>query len=464
MTALPEAYLNRMKELLKADYDAYVRSLSEERAFGLRVNSRKICPEAFCKISPFSLDRVPWTETGFYYDPEEKPAKHPYYYAGLYYLQEPSAMTSAELLPVSEGDTVLDLCAAPGGKSTALAEKLHGTGLLVSNDISASRCKALLKNLELFGTENAVVTAEDPKRLAEKFPECFDKILLDAPCSGEGMFRKDPSVVKSYLEHGNEFYESLQRSIIGSAVRLLKPGGLLLYSTCTFSPGENEAALLYALSLDERIEIADFAEVWPEFDRGFTDLPGMECEDLKKAVRLFPHHVRGEGHFVALLKKKGETSVRAVPEPVSLAEIPGFSALKPEVREFLSRIRKRFCGGVFSARGEYLSLSVSSSLDFSGLRVLRNGLLLGEQKSGRFEPSEALAMALSFEDFDNVISFPADAPEVIKYLKGETVTVPDGTGCKDGYVIIAADRFPLGFAKAKGNVLKNKYLPGWRYQ
>ena len=463
MTPLPESYLSRMKTLLKADYEDYVRSLSEERAFGLRVNSRKISAEEFLRISPFPLEPVPWAGNGFYYGPDEKPAKHPYYYAGLYYLQEPSAMTSAELLPVSQGDSVLDLCAAPGGKSTALAEKLNGTGLLVSNDISASRCKALLKNLELFGTENAVVLSEDPKRLAERFPESFDKILLDAPCSGEGMFRKDPSVVKSYLEHGSAFYESLQRSIMESAVRMLKPGGLLLYSTCTFSPSENEAAVLYALSLDDRMEITDFDRVYSGFERGYSDLPGSECDDLKKTVRLFPHKVRGEGHFVALLRKQGEDSEHTLPEAVRFDEIQGFSRLNPEVRDFLGQIRKRFYGGVFTTRGEYVSLSVQSPLDFSGLRVIRNGLLLGENRNGRFEPSEALAMSLSDGEFDRMISFSADSPEVLKYLKGETV-IADENQAGDGYVIVSADRFPLGFAKAKGTVLKNKYLPGWRYQ
>ena len=455
MTVLPEAYLNRMKTLLKADYDGFVRSLSEERAFGLRVNSRKISAEDFLKISPFPLDKVPWAKNGFYYGAEEKPAKHPYYYAGLYYLQEPSAMASAELLPVSPGDAVLDLCAAPGGKSTALAEKLNGTGILVSNDISASRCKALLKNLELFGTENAVVLSEDPKRLAERFPERFDKILLDAPCSGEGMFRKDPSVVKSYVEHGNAFYESLQRSIMESAVRLLKPGGLLLYSTCTFSPSENEAPVLYALTLDERMEIADFQEVCAGFEPGFSGLPGMECDSLSKTVRLFPHKIRGEGHFVALLRKKGESPEHRLKEAVPFEKIPGFSGLRPEVRDFLGQIGKRFYGGVFSPRGDFVSLEVGAPFDFSGLRVIRNGLLIGENRNGRFEPSEALAMSLSFEDYGRMLSFPPESPEILKYLKGETIVL-DRNEIGDGYLVVAAGRFPLGFAKAKGTVLKNK--------
>ena len=254
---LPLAFETKMKEMLGPDYEKYLASFKEEPSQGLRVNTGKLSLEEFKAISPFPLTPVPWCPNGFYYGREDKPAKHPFYYAGLYYIQEPSAMTPASLLPVEEGDRVLDLCAAPGGKSTELAAKLMGTGLLVSNDISNSRAKALLKNLELFGAGNILVTSEPPNVLAGRFPAFFDKILIDAPCSGEGMFRKQNSMIKAWEKNGVDLFVGLQRSILKEAVAMLKPGGKLLYSTCTFSKEENERSIEYLLSLDDSLHLEE---------------------------------------------------------------------------------------------------------------------------------------------------------------------------------------------------------------
>ena len=213
-----------MKALLGAEYDAYLASFDEERFCGLRVNTLKLSAEEMAARGVFSLRPVPWCETGFYYDGAERPAKHPYYHAGLYYLQEPSAMTPADRLPVEPGDRVLDVCAAPGGKATELGAKLGGTGVLAANDLSSSRAKGLLKNLELFGIGNVLILSEEPGKLVSYFPEYFDKILIDAPCSGEGMFRKEKKMVKAWEEHGPEFFSNLQRNIILQAARMLKPG------------------------------------------------------------------------------------------------------------------------------------------------------------------------------------------------------------------------------------------------
>ena len=195
---LPEKYLNSMKDMLKDDFDDYLESFNDKRLYGLRVNNLKISTEDFLKISPFKLTPIPWIENGFYYEETDKPAKHPYYYAGLYYIQEPSAMTPANVLPIDEGDVVFDMCAAPGGKSTELAAKLNGTGLLITNDISNSRTKALLKNVEVSGVSNLCVLNEDPAKISGRFTEFFDKVLIDAPCSGEGMFRKDNKLIKAW--------------------------------------------------------------------------------------------------------------------------------------------------------------------------------------------------------------------------------------------------------------------------
>ena len=233
---LPKAFLSRMEDMLQDEYTAFLKSYENPRHFGLRVNTLKISVEEFLKISPFSLTPVPWTRNGFYYEETDHPAKHPYYAAGLYYLQEPSAMAPAALLPITPGDYVLDLCAAPGGKATELGAGLEHKGMLVANDISSSRAKALQRNIELCGIPNSFITNEVPASLAKSMPEFFDKILVDAPCSGEGMFRKEPAVAKTWDETRPAFFAKLQRECVSSAISMLKPGGLMLYSTCTFPP------------------------------------------------------------------------------------------------------------------------------------------------------------------------------------------------------------------------------------
>ena len=301
---LPESFTNRIKTQLGDEYEAYMNCLDQGMHHGLRVNTNKISVEDFLKISPFELKPVPWTTNGFYYDDKAcTPSKHPYYYAGLYYIQEPSAMAPASILPVEDGDVVLDICAAPGGKSTELAAKLHGTGFLISNDISNSRAKALLKNLELFGIGNMCVVSEAPNKLSTKFYQTFDKILIDAPCSGEGMFRKSQSMVTAWENNGVELFAGLQRGILNEVVKMLKPGGTMLYSTCTFSPEENEQSIEYLLSLDDTLELIEVPK-YPGFCNGNPAWGKTENAELEKCARLWPHHIEGEGHFVALIHKK----------------------------------------------------------------------------------------------------------------------------------------------------------------
>ena len=270
---LPLKYTETMKALLGEEYDAYLASFDEERFYGLRVNTLKLSAEEMAARGVFSLRPVPWCETGFYYDGAERPAKHPYYHAGLYYLQEPSAMSPAATLPIGEGDRVLDLCAAPGGKTTQLGARLGGTGLLVANDISAGRAKTLLKNVELAGIRNAIVMSETPERIAERLPHFFDKILVDAPCSGEGMFRKEPDMVKSWDAEMLAFCRSEQAKILEACAPMLKAGGMLLYSTCTQDYTNNEKAMNEIASSDYKSDflggqnhIALFAEAATKID------------------------------------------------------------------------------------------------------------------------------------------------------------------------------------------------------
>ncbi len=444
---LPDNYLNNMKELLGEEFDNYINSFDEPRLYGLRVNTAKISVEDFLKISPFKLKQIPWIPNGFYYSEEDKPAKHPYYFAGLYYLQEPSAMTPAYVLPVNEGDKVLDLCAAPGGKSTELGAKLNGSGLLVSNDISASRAKALLKNIEVFGIGNVLVTCEYPEKLAERFPSFFDKILVDAPCSGEGMFRKDNKLIKSWVSQGPEFFAPIQKNILNQAAVMLKEGGYLLYSTCTFSKMEDED------NISEFLESHDDFVLEHIYDyEGFTRAFKME-----DAVRIFPHKMQGEGHFVALLHKKGELVREAYPVGRS-GRIPS------EIQEFVKEFTSGFDLSRLEIQGEKVYILPRETDNLKGIRTLRTGLLLGELKKNRFEPSQALAMTIKPEEYSTVVDFAANSQAVIKYLKGETVETEDGIlRGNSKNVLITVDGYPLGWGRLNGNSIKNKYLPGWRW-
>ncbi|MCM1171105.1 MAG: RsmF rRNA methyltransferase first C-terminal domain-containing protein [Clostridium sp.] len=469
---LPKTFEANMRALLGDEYEKYEKCLDKPMFHGIRINTMKISVSDFLKINPFHLKAVPWCENGFYYDETlDKPSKHPYYYAGLYYIQEPSAMTPANVLPVCEHDKVLDLCAAPGGKSTELGAKLKGTGLLVSNDISASRAKALLKNIELFGIGNALVISEAPHKLKDRFFEFFDKILIDAPCSGEGMFRKSASMVTAWTDDKNESFAKLQREIVGYAVDMLKPSGKLVYSTCTFSPMENEQSVEYMLSLDERLSLCEF-DSWEEFDGGHPEWGNTNNADLKKCVRLWPHRLEGEGHFVCLVKK-GNGSKNDCSEHNNAAygfekndkathDIGSYqiraSRLPDEVTEFFKGMNCTFDFSRFEVSQDKLYYIPACFPEVRGLRILRCGLFVGEIKKNRFEPSQAFAMWLTGDDYKNTVQLSCDDIRVTKYLKGETIEAEG----KNGWALVLVDGYPLGWGKLNSGVLKNKYLPGWR--
>ena len=461
MMKLPENYKDRMMRLLKDDYPLYEESLLKPRFFGLRVNTLKISPERFREISPFSLREVPWTDNGFYYEENDRPALHPYYYAGLYYIQEPSAMTPAQVLPVDPGDCVLDMCAAPGGKSTELGAKLKGEGLLVSNDISASRAKALLKNIELTGIKNVYVTSEEPHALERKSGILFDKILIDAPCSGEGMFRKDPKLITAWQKNGPDYYSAIQKELVRCAVRMLKPGGMLVYSTCTFNKQENEDIITGLLSEHGEMSLVDIPKEHG-FYPGFTDTEDEKRYHLERAARLFPFALDGEGHFVALLKKEGESVA------YSESGVKTKAKLSEETSEFIKKLKLSEDALNIAVHDKKVYMRPARDIGVGagkggGMRVLRGGLFLGEEKTKRFEPSQALAMALDKDSYENVINLPAKDVRVEKYLKGETLQFLSGElKATEGIVLLCVDGFPLGWGKLSGTTMKNKYLAGWR--
>ncbi len=316
---LPGKFLEKMKCLLGEEYDAFVSSYQEGRKNALRVNLLKMTPEQFEIRAPFPVKRVPWTSNGYYVDYQDAPGRHPWYRAGLYYLQEPSAMAPAQILPAAPGDKILDLCAAPGGKATELGARLQGRGILVANEISSSRVRALVHNIELFGIVNAVVTNETPARLADRFEGYFDRVLVDAPCSGEGMFRKDIEAVKAWYPEKVSECAKIQREIILQAADMLRADGYMVYSTCTFEPEENELVIAHLLrerpemelekipceggmtAFSSAFSIGELAEKGIEVPE--DDLPANGA-DLTHAVRIWPHLAGGEGHFIALLHKK----------------------------------------------------------------------------------------------------------------------------------------------------------------
>lgn len=460
---LPIAFEEKMKTLLGAEYEDYLRCYDEPRHYGLRVNTKKISAEDFLKIAPWPLTAVPWIPNGFYYDGSiYQPAKHPYYYAGLYYLQEPSAMTPASRLPVDPDDKVLDLCAAPGGKATELGAKLGKDGVLIANDISNSRARGLLKNLELFGIGNMMVISEEPGKLMDFFPEYFDKILIDAPCSGEGMFRKEKKMVKAWEEHGPEFFSKLQRSIITQAAVMLKPGGMLLYSTCTFDSLENEQTIEYLLEQFPEFTICEM-NGYEGFAKGRPNETKGNIRDIDKTVRIFPHRMQGEGHYLALLKKGyNEGTSKAC---ISFREEKPLKKIPEELKDFLENVSLEIQSCRLDIREDRVYYMPKELPELKGIRFLRSGLLLGELKKKRFEPSQALAMCLSKDTYRKILNLSVEDERVIKYLKGETLDVEDLTDRKEkGWYLVCVDGYPLGFGKLSNQTLKNKYLPGWRWQ
>lgn len=425
---LSQFFLDRMKQQLGEEYPAFVECLSGEEYKALRRNPLKISDEAFRVALPFLGERVPWTEEGYYYGKENQPGLHPFHQAGLYYIQEPSAMAAAEKLQAAEGERILDLCAAPGGKSTQIAGKMAGRGLLVCNEPHPARAKILSENVERMGICNGLVTCEQPARLERYFSGFFDKILVDAPCSGEGMFRKNEEAVRQWSPENVRLCARRQDEILDSAARMLQPGGRLVYSTCTFSEEENEGSI-------ER-----FIQRHPQF-----------C--IKESLRLWPHRIKGEGHFVAVLEKEGH------PEEVILREQK--RAGKQETEEFHRFVREnlktdrdwRLC--LF---GDQLYHLPEGTPDLSGLKVLRAGLHLGTMKKNRFEPSHALALALKSEEVNRVCDLSCESRTVTDYLEGKTFS---GEGEK-GWYLITVEGCSLGWGKLAGGIMKNHYPKGLR--
>jgi 16S rRNA C967 or C1407 C5-methylase (RsmB/RsmF family)/NOL1/NOP2/fmu family ribosome biogenesis protein len=455
LNKLPEEFSQRIKDQLgEAGWAEFLSMQTEVPWGGLRFNTLKGSVADLQGLLPFTVTPVEWAADGFYYPAQQRPAKLPFYQAGLYYLQEPSAMSSAALLGVRPGERVLDLCAAPGGKSTQIAAALQGQGLLVSNDNNAKRVKALVWNLEHWGATNYLVLQEEPVKLAPAFEEFFDKILVDAPCSGEGMFRKDTKALSGWQCFNGQVCRKMQDDILQQAARMLRPGGSLLYSTCTFNPLENEETIAAFLDAHRDFSLCELPlyEGW---------LPGKQ---LAATRQLWPHLVRGEGHFVALMiKGQGSTEETAKTMKVKAGRggREGQAMLLPQLQPFEAFMAENLSEpliGPFAMYQQHVYKVYDDLPDLAGLKVAKPGWYLGMIKGNRFEPSQAMAMGLSAKQVLRRLDLSPQDPLIERYLKGETLMVE---GPK-GWTLVTLSGYPLGFAKQTGDYLKNYYPPGWR--
>lgn len=427
---LPEAFLQRMEAQLGPEYPAFLESLERPRAVALRFNPLK----GERPVLPFVREPVPWEPEGFYYDPETRPGLHVYHEAGVYYLQEASAMAPVALLNPKPGERVCDLCAAPGGKTTQIAGRMLGQGFLVCNEINPKRAKILSRNIERMGVANALVTNEHPETLASRFPGFFDRVLVDAPCSGEGMFRKEEAAVTDWSQETVQMCARRQREILDSAARLVRPGGRLVYSTCTFAPEEDEET------------VAAFLEAHPEFTQEPVEAPWFVPGE-NASYRMWPHKLLGEGHFAAVLRKTGGES----------GEVPACPGGKcPKAWEsFAKELDITLPEGKAVSFGQSLYWAPMELPELNRLKVLRPGLELGTERKGRFEPAHALALWLKTCAVTE--SFPPESPEMKAYLHGDVV--PSG---KRGWCLVQTGGYAIGWGKGDGSVLKNHYPKGLR--
>lgn len=427
---LPQAFLNRIQAQLGDEYEAFLQSLERPRAVALRFNPLKGEPPQL----PFVGENVPWEPQGFYYDPAARPGLHAYHEAGVYYLQEASAMSAVTLLDPQPGERVCDLCAAPGGKSTQIAGRMMGEGFLLCNEWSPKRAKILSQNMERMGVFNALVTNETADRLAQKLPGFFDRVLIDAPCSGEGMFRKEADAVTDWSQETVEMCARRQADILDAGAKLLRCGGRLVYSTCTFAPEENEQAVTAFLKRNPQFTLETAVAPW------FT--PAGEGQ-----FRLWPHKLLGEGHFVAVLRKIGE-------EEAAGTGCPG-EKLPKEWNAFAKELGIQLPEGKAISFGQTLYWAPTLLPELKGLKVLRPGLELGIVKKDRFEPAHALALWL--KNCKNTISFGANSAQIKVYLHGDVV--PAQT---KGWCLVQVDGYSIGWGKGDGIMIKNHYPKGLR--
>lgn len=479
-TVLPEAFAERMQRLLGSEYESFAASYERERQYGLRRNPLKGSEEEFGKAIPFPLEKIPWAREGYYYEAGFRPGRHLLHEAGAYYIQEPSAMAVAEALSPKPGERILDLCAAPGGKSTQIAGRMQGQGLLVSNELIGERARVLSQNVERMGIANCVVCSEKPERMSARFPAFFDRVLVDAPCSGEGMFRKDETAGEEWSPAAVEMCADRQAMILEEAAKMVRPGGVLVYSTCTFSPEENEGTVSAFLHVHEEyyIEETVFEGV---FSPGRGDWIDAPAAGIEHTLRLWPHLIRGEGHYVARLRKRGQRpeETQCFAAKLRKEQVQRFEGENAAAEKETWKINgdKKLCklvegflrdelgiNGTWMARhpgrivkfGDQIYLVPEEMPSLDGMKVLRPGLHLLTEKKNRFEPAHALSGTLHGRDTEKYRALTEE--EAAAYLRGESLC------CKEerGWTALFYEGYSLGFGKASGGQMKNHYPKGLR--
>lgn len=537
---LPEQFLDRMQKMLGSEYEAFVESFEQEKYQALRLNALKISmngvsaralgesstentveklaqdsmtkseqdasqTNAFAHLTPVS-----WAKNGYYYEKEDTPGKHPYHEAGVYYIQEPSAMAPVTLLDPQPGEHILDLCAAPGGKSTQIAAAMNGEGLLVTNEIHPARAKILSENIERMGIRNACVTNETPQHLAQVFPEYFDRVLVDAPCSGEGMFRKNEAACEEWSLENVELCGERQDEILDCAAQMLRTGGRLVYSTCTFAPIENEGSISRFLSRHTEFSIIEIPKQELGIDGdGVSEYVEEPAPGIEKTLRLWPHRIKGEGHYAAVLTKINVVGLDENPDKAKIAEcdmvtsndesarndeanfggVDGeheaqtiYTKLQPRTltmapgglqkrisekelgefpafaKEFLRGKLAEISHGNYMKFGDNIYLMPENMPNLKGLKVLRPGLHIGTLKKNRFEPSHALALALDPRDAVHTWNLSSKENTINAYLDGQTFPAEG----EKGWYLICVDGFGIGWGKLAGGIMKNHYPKGLR--
>lgn len=453
----PIEFAERMQKMLGAEYEEFLASYDKQKSQALRVNTLKGSMEKFRQSAPFSLRPVLWETNGFYYEDGERPGKHPYHEAGVYYIQEASAQIPAAYLGVRPGEKVLDLCAAPGGKSTQLAALMQGQGILVCNEIHPARARILSENIERMGIGNAIVTNETPQALADMFVEYFDRIMVDAPCSGEGMFRKNEEAQEEWSMENVQLCAERQDEILECAAKMLRPGGRMVYSTCTFAPEENEGSVSRFLKKHEEFHIADTDKV-SGMEGGRREWVQAPAEGLDKTIRLFPHKAEGEGHFAAVLEKEGQVA-EDYKGYCRNGEQKGLSFQEcREYAEFEKENMKIKLKGIMLKFGEQLYLVPPGTPSLKGIKVLRPGLHLGTIKKNRFEPSHALALFLKPTEAARCLELSGKTREAADFIAGMTRNAEG----EKGWYLISVDGYSLGWGKLAGGIMKNHYPKGLR--
>lgn len=473
-TALPAAFLERMQRLLGGEYEAFLAGYGQDRQYGLRRNLLKGTEKEFIGVMPFPLEKISWAREGYYYDAAVQPGRHVLHEAGAYYIQEPSAMAAVEALAPEPGERILDLCAAPGGKSTQIAGRMQGQGLLVSNEVIGERARVLSQNVERMGVSNCVVCSEKPERIASLFPAFFDRVLVDAPCSGEGMFRKEEAARDEWSPEAVKMCAERQSLILEEAAKTVKPGGVLVYSTCTFSPEENEGTISAFLRAHEEYNIEETG-LDGIFSPGRADWTEQPAAGIGHTLRLWPHLIRGEGHYIARLRRRGDAAdgqkQRDAAEKQAVSgnmrwQVTGEKKLCKFMEEFLTD--ELGIGGTWMARhpgrlirfGDQIYLVPEEMISLTGIKVLRPGLQLAVEKKNRLEPAHALAHSLLATDFPENSGHMRGLTEqeAVSYLRGESVAC----GEEKGWMTLSYEGCTLGFGKASGGQVKNHYPKGLR--